>query len=65
MPSDLARRAGKCAFASRDIKKCEVICEYEGEVVTVEEAKRREEMYREEGKVCALMVLESAGHQIA
>lgn len=67
MPSDLVRRAGKCAFASRDIKKCEVICEYEGEleVLNLEEAKRREEIYQEEGKVCALMVFESAGRQLA
>ena len=64
VPSD-PRKAGKCAFASRDIKKCEVICEYEGEVVSIEEARRREENYQEEGKVCALMVLESAGRQIA
>jgi len=59
------RRAGKCAFASRDVKKCEAICEYEGEVLTLEEAKRREEIYREEGKVCALTVFEIAGRQIA
>ena len=65
MPSDLVRRAGKCAFASRDIKKCKVICEYEGEVLNLEEAKRREEIYQEEGKVCALMVFESAGRQLA
>ena len=65
MPSDLVRRLGKCAFASRDIKKCEVICEYEGEVLNLEEAKRREEIYQEEGKVCALMVFESAGRQLA
>ena len=65
MPSDPIRKAGKCAFASRDIKKCEVICEYEGEVLTLEEAKRCEEIYRLEGKVCALMVFESAGRQIA
>ena len=55
----------KCAFASRDIRKCEVIREYEGEVVTVEEAKAREESYQEEGKICALMVFESASRQIA
>jgi len=65
VPSDPVRKAGKCPFASRDIKKCEVICEYEGEVLTLEEAKRREEIYREERKVCALMVFESAGRQIA
>ena len=63
--SDPVRKAGKCAFASRDIRKCEVVCEYEGEVVTVEEAKVREESYQEEGKVCALLVFESAGRQIA
>jgi len=64
VPSDLVRNAGKCAFASQDIKKCEVICEYE-EVLTLEEVKRHEEIYQEEMKVCALMVFESAGHQIA
>ena len=64
MPSD-PRGAGRCAFTSRDTMKCEVICEYEGEVITLDEAKRREDIYREEGKVCALMVLESAGRQIA
>ena len=65
VPSNPVRKAGKCAFASRDITKCEIICEYEGELLTVEEAKAREESYREEGKVCALMVFESAGRQIA
>ena len=45
MPSDTVRKAGKCAFASRDIRKSEVICEYEGEVVTVEEAKACVESY--------------------
>ena len=62
---DPVRKAGKCAFASRNITKCAIICEYEGELLTVEEAKAREESYREEGKVCALMVFESAGRQIA
>ena len=65
VPSEPVRQAGKCAFASPDIRKCEVICKYEGEVVTVEEAKVREESYQEEGKVCALLVFESAGRQIA
>ncbi|XP_078344946.1 N-lysine methyltransferase KMT5A-A-like [Oculina patagonica] len=60
VPSD-PRKAGKCAFASRDIKKHEIICEYEGEVVGLEESKRRENEYREQGKVCVLMVLDSAG----
>ena len=64
MLSDPVRKAGKCAFAS-DIRKCEIICEYEGEVVTMEEAKAREESYRDEGKAYTLMVFDSAGHQIA
>ena len=64
VPSD-PRGAGICAFASRDIKKNEIICEYEGEVVTKEEARAREMLYREQGKACALMVLESGGRQIA
>ena len=64
VPSDPVRKAGKCAFASRDIEKGEVICEYEGELLSEEEAKRREEVYGEEGKVCALMVFESAGRRI-
>lgn len=64
MPSDLVRKAGKCAFASRDIRKCRIMCEYEGELLTVEEAKVCKESYREEGKVCTLMVLKSAGRQI-
>lgn len=64
VPSD-PRRAGICAFASRDIKKGEIICEYEGELVSVEEAKAREGAYAEQGKACVLMVIESAGRQIA
>ena len=52
-------------FASRDIKKWEIICEYEGEVVSVEEAKAHKEAYTEQGKACVLMVIESAGCQIA
>ncbi|XP_078382770.1 N-lysine methyltransferase KMT5A-like [Oculina patagonica] len=64
VPSD-PRGAGICAFASRDIHKNEIICEYEGEVVTEVEARAREVLYREQGKACALMVLESGGRQIA
>ena len=50
VPSD-PRKAGKCAFASQDIKKCEFICEHEGEVVSIEEAKRRDENYQEQGEM--------------
>ncbi|KAJ7382815.1 hypothetical protein OS493_032776 [Desmophyllum pertusum] len=64
VPSD-PRGAGICAFAARDILKSEIICEYEGEVISLEEAKRREIIYQEQGNVCALMVLESKGSQIA
>ncbi|KAJ7391466.1 hypothetical protein OS493_018513 [Desmophyllum pertusum] len=63
VPSD-PRGAGICAFAARDIKKSEIICEYKGEVISLEEAKRRENLYREQGKACTLMVLESKGRQI-
>ena len=33
-----------CAFASRDIKKSEIICEYEGEIISHEEAEEREKL---------------------
>lgn len=46
MPSDPVRKAGKCAFASRDIRKCRIMCEYEGELLTVEEAKVCKESYK-------------------
>ncbi|KAL9978202.1 hypothetical protein ACROYT_G015696 [Oculina patagonica] len=39
-PSD-PRGAGVCAFASRDVFKGDVICEYEGEIISLEEAKER------------------------
>jgi len=64
VPSD-PRGAGVCAFASRDINKAEVICEYEGEHISLEEAEIREKRYEEGGRPCVLMVIESAGHQIA
>jgi len=64
VPSD-PRGAGVCAFASRDITKAEVICEYEGEHISLEEAEIRGKRYEEEGRPCVLMVIESAGHQIA
>lgn len=59
--SDFIRKVGKCVFVLWDIKKCEVICEYEGEVLILEEVKRCEEIYWEEGKVCVFMVFESVG----
>ena len=43
----------------------EVIVEYEGEVISLEEAEEREKLYQREGKSCTMMVLESAGNQIA
>ena len=64
MPSD-PRGAGICAFASRDIEKSEIICEYEGEIISHEEAEVREKAYEQEGKTCTLMVLDSVGKQIA
>ena len=64
VPSDPSG-AGVCAFASRDINKAEVICEYEGEHISLEEAEIREKRYEEGGRPCALMVIEIAGHQIA
>ena len=63
-PSDL-HGAGVCAFVSRDINKAEVICEYEGEHISLEEKEIHEKHYEEEGRPCVLMVIESAGHQIA
>lgn len=64
VPSD-PRGAGMCAFASRDIKKGEIICEYEGEVISLQEADWREKLYEAEGRPCTLMVIESAGHNVA
>ena len=54
-----------CAFASREIKKGEIICEYEREVISLQEADRREKQYEAEGRPCTLMVIESAGHHVA
>ena len=54
-----------CAFASRDIERGEVVVEYDGERVEMEEAARREERYAEAGRPCTLMVIESAGQQVA
>ena len=48
-----------------ETEKCEIICEYEGERISVEEAERREALYREEGRPCTLMVIESGALQIA
>lgn len=64
VPSD-PRGAGRCAFASRDIERGEVVVEYEGELVSMSEASIREARYASEGKICTLMVIESRGRQIA
>ncbi|XP_074610033.1 uncharacterized protein LOC141864198 [Acropora palmata] len=64
VPSD-PRGAGICAFASRDIQKCEIICEFEGEHISLDEAERREALYSEQGRPCTLMVIESGAMQIA
>lgn len=61
MSSDSVRKAGKCVFVLRDIRKCRIMCEYEGELFIVEEVKVCKESYREEGKVCIFMVLKSVG----
>ena len=63
VPSD-PRGAGVCAFASRDVERGEVVVEYTGELITLEEAKVREERYAKEGKACTLMVVEGTS-QIA
>ena len=54
-----------CAFASRDIERGEVVVEYEGEVIGLEEAREREKRYEEEERTCTLMFLESRGDQVA
>ena len=64
VPSD-PRGAGRCAFANRDIERGEIVAEYQGEHVSLAEAATREENYAREGKICALMVIESEGRQIA
>ena len=50
-----------CAFASRDVERGEVVVEYEGEVIGLEEAREREKRYEEEERTCTLMFLESRG----
>ena len=42
-----------------------MVIEYDGERVEIEEAARREERYAETGRPCTLMVIESAGRQVA
>jgi len=54
-----------CAFASRDIERGEVVVEYEGEVIGMEEARAREAQYEATGKSCTLMVINSAGREVA
>ncbi|KAJ7373262.1 hypothetical protein OS493_012851 [Desmophyllum pertusum] len=63
VPSD-PRNAGICAFAARDIARYEIVCEYTGESISLEEASRREERYAERQRPCTLMVLESNGKQV-
>ena len=58
------RNAGICAFTSRDIERGEVVVEYDGERVEMEEAARREEKYTEEGRSCTLMVIKRARQQV-
>ena len=47
------------------IEKCEIICEFEGEHISLDEAERREALYCEQGRPCTLMVIESGAMQIA
>ena len=54
-----------CAFASRDVERGEVVVEYKGEVIGLEEAREREKRYEEEERTCTLMFLESRGDQVA
>ena len=42
-----------------------MVVEYDGERVEMEEAARIEERYAEAGRPCTLMVIESAGQQVA
>ena len=42
-----------------------MVVEYDGERVEMEEAARREERYAEAERPCTLMVIESAGQQVA
>ena len=65
LSSPIPEGRGLCAFVSRDIERGEVIVEYEGEVISLEEAGEREKRYQRERKSCTMMVLESAGNQIA
>ena len=54
-----------CAFVSQDIKKGEIIWEYEGEVISLQEADRRKKLYETMGSPFQLMAIESAGHNVA
>ena len=42
-----------------------MLIEYDGERVEMEEAAKREERCPEAGRPCTLMVIESAGRQVA
>lgn len=42
-----------------------MVVEYEGDLISTEEGERREARYAEEGKPCTLMVIQSAGQEVA
>ena len=48
-----------------ETEKCEIICQYDGEGNSLDEAERREALYSEQGRPCTLIVIESGALQVA
>lgn len=61
--SDGSRRAGRCAFSTRLIRKGEIIVEYGGEVITPQRAAEREPFYEAQGLPPAMFHLKSSGSE--
>ncbi|XP_070545977.1 uncharacterized protein [Ptychodera flava] len=58
------RDAGRCVFLTRDIEAWDVVCEYQGKLISVEESKRREEVYRREGKCPRMLHVIGQKHEV-
>ena len=55
METRIVEEKGRGIFSTRPFKKGELVCEYSGELVSIEEARAREGKYRENEAVGCYM----------
>ena len=59
--TDGERKAGRCAFANREIATGEIVAEYGGEVIDQKTAREREALYHQQGLPPAMFFVETSG----